>query len=239
MASQNERLDELGLEQLISLLNTELSKYAKKGESGGTSGGTSISKIEQTTTSSEDGGINVITVTLTNGTTATFRIQNGSKGSTGPQGPQGNKGDTGAQGPKGDKGDKGDTGGTGPQGPQGNKGDTGDTGPTGPQGPTGPKGSDGHSPYVGDNGNWFVWSDDREQYEDSYLQANGYPPFISGGTWWVWLNTMVGYYDTEIPVTGANGDAGYTPQREIDYWTEEDKEEIRNYVNSAILGGEW
>ena len=30
-----------------------------------------------------------------------------------------------------------------------------------------------------------------------------------------------------------------SPQRGIDYWTETDKEEIRNYVVQAILTGEW
>lgn len=32
---------------------------------------------------------------------------------------------------------------------------------------------------------------------------------------------------------------GYTPQREIDYWTEADKAEIKTYVDEAILGGAW
>lgn len=43
---------------------------------------TGISKVEQTTTSQDDGGTNVVTVTLTDGNTATFQVQNGSKGST-------------------------------------------------------------------------------------------------------------------------------------------------------------
>lgn len=51
-----------------------------------------ITSIKQTTTSTADGGNNVITATLDNGTTETFNIKNGSKGSTG------SKGDTGAAG---------------------------------------------------------------------------------------------------------------------------------------------
>lgn len=66
--------------------------------------GVSISKVEQTTTSTADGGANVVTVTLSNGTKSTFTVKNGSRGGDGPTGPQG---------PKGDKGDKGDTGATG------------------------------------------------------------------------------------------------------------------------------
>lgn len=61
--------------------------------------GTSISKVEQTTTSTADGGTNKITCTLSDGTTSTFSIKNGSKGSTGATGPQGPAGPTGATGP--------------------------------------------------------------------------------------------------------------------------------------------
>ncbi|MBR5543449.1 MAG: collagen-like protein [Oscillospiraceae bacterium] len=71
-----------------------------------------IDKIEQTATSTEDGGLNVFTVTLTNGDTTTFEVRNGNKGN------------------HGDKGDKGDTGDVGPQGIQGEKGDTGADGYT-------------------------------------------------------------------------------------------------------------
>ena len=45
--------------------------------------GVGIASIKQTTTSTADDGNNVITVTLTDGTTSTFTVQNGSKGSTG------------------------------------------------------------------------------------------------------------------------------------------------------------
>lgn len=41
---------------------------------------------------------------------------------------------------------------------------------------------------------------------------------------------------------GAQGPAGadgYTPVRGTDYWTDEDKTEIKTYVDEAILGGAW
>lgn len=43
---------------------------------------------------------------------------------------------------------------------------------------------------------------------------------------------------------GADGaqESGTTvnpPKRGVDYWTEDDIEEIRSYVNDSILGGEW
>ncbi len=44
--------------------------------------GVGVQSVVQTTTSTADGGDNIITVTLTNGNTATFTIKNGSKGSS-------------------------------------------------------------------------------------------------------------------------------------------------------------
>lgn len=91
--------------------------------------GAGIRSIEQTSTSSEDDGINTITITSTDGEQTTFNVKNGSKGSIGPQGEKGEKGDTGAAftfdmftaeqlaSLKGEKGD------TGPQGPKGNPGE--------------------------------------------------------------------------------------------------------------------
>ena len=32
---------------------------------------------------------------------------------------------------------------------------------------------------------------------------------------------------------------GYTPVKGTDYWTEADKQEIKSYVDNAILGGAW
>lgn len=58
-----------------------------KGEKG--NDGVGISTVKQTTTSSSDGGTNVITVTKTDGSTSTFSVKNGSKGSTGAAGKDG------------------------------------------------------------------------------------------------------------------------------------------------------
>jgi hypothetical protein len=61
---------------------------------GGDSGedGVGIASIVQTTKSTADDGINIITITLTDGTTHTFEVQNGSKGSTGKDGADGKDG---------------------------------------------------------------------------------------------------------------------------------------------------
>lgn len=45
--------------------------------------GVGIASVQQTTSSTADGGKNVMTLTLTNGTTSTFTVYNGKKGSTG------------------------------------------------------------------------------------------------------------------------------------------------------------
>lgn len=80
-------------------------------EGNGSGGdGVGIYSVEQTTKSTEDNGINVITMTLTNGSRYTFTVENGSKGSKGDRGEKGQKGDTGAQGIQGIPGEKGDPG---------------------------------------------------------------------------------------------------------------------------------
>lgn len=59
------------------------------GSSGGSGTGSNgkdgvgILEVKQTTTSTEDGGTNIVTVTKTNGEKSTFQVRNGSKGSTG------------------------------------------------------------------------------------------------------------------------------------------------------------
>lgn len=118
--------------------------------------GVGITSVVQTTTSTADGGSNVVTVTLTDGTTSTFTVKNGSKGS------QGEKGETGSQGIQGEQGPKGDTGATGEQGPKGDKGDTGAAGTNGTNGKDGADGDDGatFTPSVDSDGN-LSWSNNK------------------------------------------------------------------------------
>lgn len=94
----------------------EWDSKSAQGDKGDT--GVGIQSVVQTTTSNADGGSNIVTVTLTDGTTSTFTVKNGSKGSQGIQG---------EQGPKGDKGDKGDTGANGTNGANGKDGADGAT----------------------------------------------------------------------------------------------------------------
>lgn len=59
--------------------------FQQKYDSGELKGdeGVGIQSVQQTTTSSADGGENVVTVTLTNGQKSTFKFKNGSRGSPG------------------------------------------------------------------------------------------------------------------------------------------------------------
>lgn len=74
------------------LWDSQTSQFKDSGvNAGGRKGdpgpqGVSITKIEQTTISTADGGSNIVTVTLSDGTSSTFTIKNGSKGSAGDQG---------------------------------------------------------------------------------------------------------------------------------------------------------
>ena len=104
MLKENDNyLNLLGLSQFFDKLNI---LFATKNELNNIKGdkgdpgiqGVSVVKVEQTATSTADGGNNVVTVTLSNGTTSTFNVKNGSKGSTGA------KGDTGANGAAGTRG---------------------------------------------------------------------------------------------------------------------------------------
>lgn len=79
----------------------DIAKQIEGGVGGKGEDGVGILSVAQTTTSVEDGGNNVITVTKTDNTTSTFIVKNGSKGDNGEKG---DKGDTGAKGDKGEPG---------------------------------------------------------------------------------------------------------------------------------------
>ena len=67
-----------------------------KGDKGDT--GVGVQSVAQTTTSNADGGSNIVTVTLTDGTKSTFTVKNGSKGSNGTNGTNGKDGADGEDG---------------------------------------------------------------------------------------------------------------------------------------------
>lgn len=98
-------------DQIMALL------AAGGGGGGGTGAdgedGIGIAGIVQTTKSTEDDGVNVLTITLTDESTHTFEVQNGSKGS---QGAPGKDGQDGAPGKDGEDGQPGQDGAPGKDG---------------------------------------------------------------------------------------------------------------------------
>lgn len=94
-------LTEADKQEIASMVGAMLTGVATIDEDGGEEECVGIVSIEQTTTSTEDGGNNVITVTLTNGQKPTFVVKNGSKGSDGKDGTNGTNGTNGKDGTDG------------------------------------------------------------------------------------------------------------------------------------------
>ena len=119
--------------------------------------------------------------------------------------------DTGvpARGPQGEKGEKGDTGGQGIQGEQGERGEAFKIDATG-------------------------LLSERSQY-DSQPKEFSFLATDNGNVYFK-VSDVSGEWSDPVPF---KGDPGYTPVKGTDYWTEDDKAEIKSYVDEAILNGEW
>lgn len=206
-----------------------------------------------------DGDFTMIASTVSDPDNSKLYVWDGSKfvyisdlsGAQGIQGPQGIQGIQGIQGKQGL---------TGPQGPKGDKGDTGATGsqgPTGPQGPKGETGATGSQGSKGDRGlsiwfNKYAYGGNLQgkYWSDLYNTKVGFGPQV--GDLIIQTNGMI----TQVTAVNASGSAstgggtfnmgdvignmqGHTPVRGTDYWTDADKNEIKSYVNDAILNGKW
>ena len=117
------------------------------------------------------------------------------------------------------------------RGPVGPKGDIGATGPKGDTGATGPAGANGTSVTHSWNGTTLT-----------ITSASGTSSAdLKGDKGDIGATGATGPKGDTGPKgeKGAAGANGYTPVRGTDYWTEEDKAEIRAYVDEAILGGAW
>ncbi len=69
-------------------------------------------------------------------------------------------------------------------------------------------------PYIGDNGHWFLYNVETQDYEDTGILARG---------------TMGPQGEK-----GTDGQNGHSPVKGADYWTPEDKAEIINDVLEAL-----
>ena len=142
-------------------------------------------------------------------------------------------------------------------GPKGDRGATGSQGPVGPQGPKGETGATGSQGPKGDRG-LSIWFNKYarggsllgQYWSDLYNTKVGFGPQV--GDLIIQTNGMI----TQVTAVNASGDAsqgggtfdtgavignmqGKTPVRGTDYWTDADKNEIKSYVNDAILKGKW
>lgn len=106
----------------------------------------------------------------------------------------------------------------GREGPQGPKGDTGEPGPQGPQGEPGKDGAAGPQGETGPQGPQGNPGSQGPQGEPGPQGEQG-PKGDTGPQ----------------GQKGDTGPAGYTPQRGVDYWTEEDVESIHDYVDQQLI----
>lgn len=208
------------------------------GMGGGGGDGVGIATVEQTVTSTEDSGVNVVTVKKTDGTTSSFQVRNGSKGSTGGKGDPGDPGYTPIKGVDYFDGEPGTPGKDGYT-PQKNI-DYFDGSP-------GTPGKDGVSPTVAINsitgGHRISITDangtktaDVMNGEDGYTPKkyidyfDGEPgtPGKDGVSPAISVSNITGGHRISISdangtktvdvLDGAKGDPGYTPQKNIDYF---------------------
>ena len=116
---------------------------------------------------------------------------------------------------------------TGPAGAQGEKGEKGDTGDRGLQGEKGEKGDPMKIDATGISAELNLYDAELKGFS-----------FLATDTGMVYIKNSDTSGDWSEPV-GFQGPAGYTPVRGTDYWTEEDVETIKSYVDEAITNGEW
>lgn len=179
-----------------------------------------------------------------------FGVDNGLPG---PQGP------AGAPGPRGEKGERGERGERGPAGPVGPKGDTGATGPRGERGAAftyadftndqlaalrGPEGPRGPVGATGPKGDAFTYAD----FTQEQLAALRGPAGATGPKGEKGDAGERGAQGPEGPRgergevgpvghQGLKGDAGHSPVKGIDYWTEQDRAGMVSDVLAKIPSG--
>lgn len=158
------------------------------------------------------GTTDIYTITYTDGSTTTFTVYNGANGKDG----SGGSDETGAGG-------------------------TGENGAT-------------FIPYVDSSGN-LSWSNDKglanpdtvnikgpqgDAGEKGDSGVNGQDGVSATHSWDGTVLSITSASGTSsVDLKGDTGENGYSPVRGVDYWTESDIVEIKSYVDSAILGGEW
>ena len=119
----------------------------------------------------------------------------------------------------------------------------GDPGKDGKDGKDGADGKDGKTPYI-QNGYWFIGgvnTNIKAEGRDGSDGKNGNDGTDGVSATHSWNGTTLtitsasGTSSVDLKGEKGNpGDAGYTPKKTIDYWTEDDKKEIEDYIDGAI-----
>ena len=85
------------------------------------------------------------------------------------------------------------------------------TGPKGDTGDNGNTGNDGQTPHIGENGNWWIGTQDTGVKAQGNAGNDGQTPHIGGnGNWWI------GTTDTGVKAQGDKGTDAIAPQVRID-----------------------
>ena len=93
---------------------------------------------------------------------------------------------------------------------------TGEKGDKGDKGDNGTAGSDGLTPYIGDNGNWWIGTMDTGVKAQGNIGTDGQTPHIGdNGNWWI------GTTDTGVKAQGDKGADAIAPQVRINADTNE------------------
>ena len=180
--------------------------------------GVGVASVEQTTTSTEDGGANVMTVTLTDGTVYNFSVRNGNKGSTGDKGNTGEKGDTGNDGVS----------------PTIEVNKTGKvttlaiTDANGTKTVTINDGADGEDGELTGSVDWNSVTNKPEVISCTHSWDGTVLTITSAS------GTSSANLKGEPGTPGTPGTDGYTPVKGTDYWTETDVQEMVNDVLAAL-----
>ena len=191
--------------------------------------------------------------------------EKGEKGDKGDPGAPGADGEKGEKGDPGEPGPAGPQGGPGPAGPQGEPGEKGDPGPAGPQGEQGPAGSDGKTPVKGED---YYTEEEKQELINQILQnlpegGNGEPGKDGISATHSWNGTVLtitsasGTSSADLKgdkgdpgADGAKGDKGEkgdrgepgadgeTPEKGVDYFTEEDQQELVEAVMEQLPEGD-
>lgn len=111
----------------------------------------------------------------------------------------------------------------------------------------------GKTSYIGDNGNWFAWDIDNKYFYDTGVRAQAGSEVYIGNNPPPTATVIIDPDGEATPITayeiavsqGFKGTEaewveslqGKTPQKGVDYWTDEDKAEITEYIDgqTAII----